>query len=224
MPKYAPIITTVDVVILTLTSEGLCVVLNRRADAPHAGELALPGGFIHADEDADVRSAALRVLAQKIGVRNVHLEQLMTFSGPARDPRGYSVSVAHVALVDPSVIPEEAILMPVRAVRGLAFDHDEILAEAVERLRRKSAYSSAPAALISAPFTLPELYSAYAAILGMTPDPSSFRRKVLAVGAITPTGTPRPGGGQGKGRGGMTYVLPNDEVRTFDITFKPSTL
>lgn len=224
MSRNRDIITTVDVVILTLTQDGLCVLLTERENAPFQCVRALPGGFIRPDEDKTAEDAALRVLAQKIGVHDVHLEQLMSFSGPDRDPRGYSVSVAHIALVPPSVIPEDGLLVPVRNVHGLAFDHDEILAVAVERLRRKSAYSSAPAALIESPFTLPELYGAYSAILGMTPDPSSFRRKVLAVGAITPTGTSRPGGGQGKGRGGKTYVLPNEEVRTFDITFKPSVL
>lgn len=220
MSSHPSIITTVDVVVLTIGPEGLSVLLNTRTREPFEGRLALPGGYVRADEDASADAAAFRVLRDKVGVSDVHIEQLATFSGAQRDPRGYSLTVAYVALVPLSAIPEGASLHPVREVRGLAFDHDTILGAAVDRLRSKSSYSSAPAALLEKPFTLPELYAAYADVLGVSPDPSSFRRKVLAVGAITPSGEKRGSGGRGKGRAAETYVLPRGEVRTFDITFK----
>lgn len=220
MTQRPAILATVDVVILTLHKGRLCVLTTYRDRAPFEGRPALPGGFIRADEDMDAEDAALRVLRSKVGVDGVHIEQLKTFSGPYRDPRGYSVSVAYLALVPASAVPEDAELMPVDTLMNWAFDHRKILDEAVARLRSKASYSSIPGALLESPFTLPELYAAYAQILGMSPDASSFRRKVLAVGAITPTGQTRPAGGYGRGRGGQTYTLADGEVRTFDITFK----
>lgn len=216
------IIATVDVVILTIRDGKLCVLLTRRENAPFADALALPGGFIRSGEDVDAEDAAYRVLRTKVGAVGLHIEQLQTFSGPLRDPRGYSLTVAYLALVPDSVVPDGAVIRPVDEVSDLAFDHDVILAAAVDRLRKKSSYSSAPAALLEESFTLSDLYAAYRAVMGDVPDPSSFRRKVLAVGAIADTGAVRSGG-RGKGRNAALYRLPDGAVRTFDITFKNGT-
>jgi ADP-ribose pyrophosphatase YjhB (NUDIX family) len=66
--------------------------------------LALPGGFIDAQCDRDTRAAALRVLHEKTGINAPYLEQLSTFSGPTREPRGWSISIVHYALVAYEVI------------------------------------------------------------------------------------------------------------------------
>lgn len=217
------IIVTVDVVILTIRDGELCVLLTQRGHEPFQGALALPGGFVQAEEDLDTEDAAERILCTKVGAAGLHFEQLRTFSGPSRDPRGYSITAAYIALVPESSIPESSILVPVHQATNLAFDHDKILAEAVDRVRRKSSYSSAPAALLEEDFTLSDLYGAYGAVLGNVPDPSSFRRKVLSVGAIEDTGKVKIGG-RGKGRNAAIYRLPDGEVRTFDITFKTSAM
>lgn len=218
MSEYPRPFITVDVVILTLVNGALHVLLTEREKEPFAGVLALPGGYLHADEDVDAEDAARRVLASKANAGHLHFEQLRTFSGPYRDPRGYSVTLAYLALVPEHEIPEGARLVPVEAAKGLAFDHDAIVASAVERLRRKSVYSSAPAALIRAPFTIAELSNAYAAVSGVAPDPSSFRRKIMAVGAILPAGE-FSGGGRGRGRAAALFRLPECGVMTFDRTF-----
>src|SRR5207248_2033777 len=98
------VICTVDVVLLTIKENGLNVALLKRDREPYKGVLALPGGFVHVQDDADVRDAALRVLLEKTGIAAPYLEQLATFSGPVRDPRGWSMSVAHYALVSHDVI------------------------------------------------------------------------------------------------------------------------
>ncbi len=218
MEKYQRPILTVDVVILTLTKGALHVLLTERDKEPFAGTLALPGGYLHVEEDMDAEDAATRVLASKANARNIHFEQLRSFSGPYRDPRGYSVTLAYLALVPEHEIPEGARLVPVADAKGLAFDHDRIVEAAVERLRRKSVYSSAPAALIASPFTLADLSNAFAAVSGVAPDPSSFRRKILAVGAVVPSGESSRGG-RGIGRGAALYRLPDCGVMTFNRTF-----
>lgn len=211
-------IVTIDVVILTLGEGGLRVLLTERAKGPFEGRLALPGGYVRPDEDVTTEDAAHRVLRDKAGAIGVHIEQLRAFSGPDRDPRGYSVSVTYLALLPETRLPEGAITLPVGEVKGLSFDHDLIVAEGLNRLRRKAVYSTAPAALLEQPFTIPELHSAYEAVLGERIDAASFRRKMMTLNAIENDGT-RKAGGRGKGRGAQLFRLPAGEVRTFDRNF-----
>ncbi len=110
----SPILCTVDVVLLTLHEQALHVLLQRREREPFAGALALPGGFIHTEEDASAWHAAERVLAQKTGITSPYLEQLATWAGPGRDPRGWSLSVVYYALVPPGIVPAQALLPDMR--------------------------------------------------------------------------------------------------------------
>lgn len=180
------VICTVDVVLLTLLQGALHVALLPRDKAPFAGMLALPGGYVHAQEDAHTQASAARVLQTKAGLVSPYLEQLATFSGPERDPRGWSISVAYCALVPPSVLEQShhLQLLPVQDVPVLAFDHAHILATALERVRSKSWYSSLPVHLCTQPFTLPQLQSVYEAVLGETLNKVSFRRKMDELGML----------------------------------------
>ncbi len=87
----------VDMALFTIRDERLCLILARRKEPPFEGLHALPGGFVHVQEDADTEAAARRVIRGKIGFDAPYLEQLYTFSGTVRDPRGWSVSVAYYA-------------------------------------------------------------------------------------------------------------------------------
>jgi len=180
------VICTVDVVLLTLLDGALHVALLPRDKAPFAGVLALPGGYVHAQEDANTQASAVRVLAAKAGLVSPYLEQLATFSGPQRDPRGWSISVAYCALVPSSVLQQShgLQLLPVQNVPALAFDHAAILATALERVRSKSLYSSLPVHLCAQPFTLPQLQSVYESVLGEPLNKVSFRRKMDELGML----------------------------------------
>lgn len=179
------VICTVDMVLLTLHEGGLKVALLKRDREPFKGLVALPGGFIHADEDTDVRAAALRVLKAKTGIDAPYLEQLATFSGPARDPRGWSVSIAHYALVSFDVIARaghpDVKLFSVDQAIFLPFDHRLILETAVSRLRSKSQYSSLPCYLVGETFTLPQLQRVYEILMGELMNKVSFRRKIAEM-------------------------------------------
>lgn len=180
--QYRQAITTVDVVLLTLESKKLHVVLVKRDKDPFAGQYALPGGFVHTQTDADSRAAARRVLEQKTGIKAPYLEQLYTFSGPDRDPRGWSFSVTYYALVAGEVLlarkPDDVVLAPVDALPELAFDHDEIVAFALQRVRDKSSYTALPCYLLPKDFTLRELQATYEQVRGVPLDKSSFRKKL----------------------------------------------
>lgn len=193
-------ICTVDVVLLTLQHGALQVALLRRERAPFAGALALPGGYIHTAEDADAQASAARVLREKAGLQSPYLEQLATFSGPVRDPRGWSLAVAYCALVPPELLAAAPLTqVPVAELPALPFDHRAMVDAAVARVRSKSQYSSMPVHLCAEPFTLPQLQAVYEAVLGEPLNKVSFRRKVeeLAMleavpGALHSGGAHRP--------------------------------
>ncbi|MBI5108321.1 MAG: NUDIX hydrolase [Rhodocyclales bacterium] len=173
----AQVIVTVDVVLLTLKDERLQVALMKRPQDPFKGELALPGGYVHAEDDADVAAAAYRVLRDKMKLRPPYLEQLGSFSGARRDPRGWSISVCHLALVTPDVIADTH-WFPADKLPRLAFDHASLVAAAATRVRNKSSYSALPAYLLPETFTLSELQTIYSQVLGEALEKSSFRRKL----------------------------------------------
>jgi 8-oxo-dGTP diphosphatase len=184
------IICTVDVVLLTLHERTLKVALLKRDHEPFQGVLALPGGYIHPEEDLDARDAAVRVLKTKAGVESPYLEQLATFSGPARDPRGWSLSIAYYALLG-SGLAAPGGESPIRLVAvdsGLAlpFDHRQVIETAAARLRSKSQYSSLPCYLAGERFTLPQLQRIYEALMGEPLNKVSFRRKIDEMGVLEP--------------------------------------
>lgn len=195
-----PVICTVDVVLLTLQDDSLKVALLKREREPYHGVAALPGGYIHVEKDADTYDAALRMLRDKAGLVPPYLEQLASFSGPARDPRGWSISIAYYALVPSSLISQEGVLLAdVDSTLQLPFDHKNILDTAVQRLRSKSQYSSLPCHLAGETFTLPQLQKVYEVLMGETLNKVSFRRKMEEMdmleaieGKMMATGAHRP--------------------------------
>ena len=200
----------VDVALLTVRRERLCTLLVRRAEHPHRGRFALPGGFVGMRESLD--AAARRVLQAKVGLTRLFTEQLYTFGDPGRDPRTRVISVTYIALVEPERFAESSALRegvsiaelgvpwegetggPVSAVGAdgkelaLAFDHDDILGMAVKRVRGKLGYTPIGFQLLPETFTLLELQVVHEAVLGRTLNKDSFRRKMLASGQIEATG------------------------------------
>ncbi|HEY0065476.1 MAG TPA: NUDIX domain-containing protein [Telluria sp.] len=184
------VICTVDVVLLTIRGDALMTAVIEREQEPFAGQYALPGGYIHADEDANVHAAAMRVIQAKAGIVPPYLEQLGTLSGPQRDPRGWSCSIAHYALVPLEIIEQaersEVKLLPVDRLPQLPFDHAQIIAMAAARLRNKSQYSSLPCFLAGQAFTLPHLQRIYEILLGEPINKVSFRRKITEMDMLEP--------------------------------------
>ena len=129
---------TVDVVIATREARPR-VLLIRRNKEPFAGSWALPGGFV--DENERLADAARRELAEETGVTGAELEQLYTAGDPGRDPRGWVVSVAYLAQVDPDAVKPvaaddatEVSWFPLDELPPLAFDHAMLLERARVRL------------------------------------------------------------------------------------------
>lgn len=128
---------TVDLVVASREPRVRVLLIRRRRD-PFAGSWALPGGFV--DENEPLDAAARRELEEETGVRLTHLEQLHTFGDPGRDPRGWTVSVAYLARVNPPEVKPKAAddaaevgWFPLDDLPALAFDHAAIL----DRAHRK---------------------------------------------------------------------------------------
>jgi 8-oxo-dGTP diphosphatase len=196
--RFAPVAVTVDIAIFTVDGGVLSLLLVRRGGPPYQGHWALPGGFVRADEDLD--AAAARELREETGLRpNAHLEQLRTYGSPDRDPRMRIVSVAYLALVADLPTPvggddaAEARLWPLAEVEQgrpkVAFDHQTIIDDAVERIRSKIEYTSLATSLVPEPFTIGDVRRVYEAVWGVSLHHANFRRKVLATpGFVAPTG------------------------------------
>ena len=184
---------TIDLAIFTLRKEALQVLLMQRAAEPFKGLWALPGGYIHPEEDRDLDAAAARILASKTAVETPYIEQLQGFGNATRDPRGWTATFAYFALIASEALELQSganagdvAWHPVGALPGLAFDHGLILDTALARLRGKVEYTILPVHFLPAKFTLPDLQSVYEQILGRKLDKSAFRKKIADADFLEP--------------------------------------
>ena len=179
---------------------GLQVLLVRRAVQPFSGYWSLPGGKLWGHEALD--EAAWRQLVEKTGLRASYLEQLYTFELCDVSRQMDAAVVAYYALVRtdgteiaPGRKTMEAAWFPVDQLPAeLAFDNDEILHYALQRLRDKVEYAHVAFQFLPPSFTMAHLRAVYEVILGRRIDPTNFRRRVGATGTIVPTGEIVAGG------------------------------
>jgi ADP-ribose pyrophosphatase YjhB (NUDIX family) len=196
----------VDLVIFTVRDDALAVLLTRRPDQPGEpcpGQWALPGGFIDVAQDATLEACARRKLQEKTGIASPYLEQLGSWGGRDRDPRGWSATHVYFALMPSNGIEPRAggtaadarwhALHADHVPERLAFDHAEILAAAVDRLRSKVEYTSLPAFLLPEEFTLVDLQRVYEIVLGRPVNKSALRTRVMAADLLTEVPRQRSG-------------------------------
>lgn len=199
---YPPVAVTTDLVVLTIRDDRLAVLVIRRGEPPFLGQLALPGGFVRPAET--LAGAAARELAEETGLAaaTVHLEQLASYGDPGRDPRMRVVTVAYLALAPNLPLPRagtdaaEARWAPADDILAgpMAFDHQQILADGIERARAKLEYTPLAAAFCPAEFTISELRRVYDAVWGTTLDPRNFHRKATGTpGFLCPAGAATAG-------------------------------
>lgn len=210
----------VEAALFTLVDDRLCVMLHRMKRGPFKGRLALVGGHVHPDEDADARAAITRILADKTGLHDVFLEQLQTFSGKDHDPRRWAVSIAYYALTPLDRLSEGLGLqfVDVDGLPELAFDHRRVIQVALDRLRRKGAYSNLPAMLLPAEFTFPELKAVYEKVLGAPLNDSAFRRKITELKMIESVPEARSPATAERKRPAQLYRLADRRLAEWDRT------
>lgn len=200
---------TSDILVFTTEENRLQILLIKREGYPYRNCWAIPGGFVGMQEST--LEAAKRELKEETGVENVHLEQLYTFSEPNRDPRMRIISVAYIATVPKykiknhfsgddansseifDIFLDNGKLQLIGESDGLivtgnelAFDHEEIIRMAIERLKGKMNYSTIAFNFLKNQnaFTLRELYKIFNAVNGKEEDFSNFRKKIINVFSV----------------------------------------
>jgi ADP-ribose pyrophosphatase YjhB (NUDIX family) len=185
--KLFPLVSA-DVALFSIERERLRVLLVQRANTPEQGRWALPGGVLKPDLDDSLEDTARRILREKTGLEVPYLGQVATYSGPDRDPRGWSVSVLFCALLPLDQVPAiagsktEAVAWrdAARPGQGLAFDHARHVATALAKLRAKVERHALPLHLLPPKFTLTQLQRTVEAILDREVEKSAFRRRLKA--------------------------------------------
>ena len=179
-------LVSVDIALFSVDQSRLQVLLVKRAEEPAAKQWALPGGILKPHLDDSLEAAARRVLAHKVSVELPLVEEVCTFSGPDRDPRGWSLSVLFYSLLPRDQVNAlvrnkvEALKWVDASLPGhrLAFDHAQHLTAAVAKIRGKVDTGTLPLHLLPEKFTLTQLQRTIEAILGRELDKSSFRRQL----------------------------------------------
>jgi len=136
--KYPRPAVTADCIVITRESEPK-VLLIQRGNPPFKGCWAIPGGFINMDETTE--QCAIRELEEETSLRVSDVHQIGAYTKVDRDPRGRTITVAYLAIVDEPIAVNsqddaaKAQWFPLSALPELAFDHDEILPDAVKKYK-----------------------------------------------------------------------------------------
>lgn len=132
--KYPRPAVTADCVVFTKEAEPKVLLIERGAD-PYKGCWAFPGGFLNMDETTE--QCAVRELEEETGLKILGLQQIGAYSKVDRDPRGRTITVAYLAVIEsPCEVKGQddaakAQWFPLNAIPKLAFDHDDIMRDAI---------------------------------------------------------------------------------------------
>ena len=190
-PYWHAAITT-DAVVFGFDGKELNVLLIERGNAPYEGKWALPGGFLREDDESAFHGVC-RELKEETNA-DIFMEELGTYSDINRDPRERVITIAYFQLVVKHKYDisggddaRQAKWFPVDSIPELAFDHNRIVKDALEKLRQQIHFKPVGFQLLDEKFTMPQLQAIYEAILGKELDRRNFRKKMLALGYIIDT-------------------------------------
>ena len=177
-----------DCIIFGFDNGVLKLLVFRRRVEPQKGAFSLIGSFVKLDESVD--TAATRVLEEITGLKNVFMEELKTYNAAERDPGYRCISVGQYALIrinesDKELVEKHnAIWYDYDEVPDLVLDHNQMVQDAMARLRRKARYQPIGFELLPEKFTLPQLQNLYEVIYQKEMDTRNFRKKVLSFGVL----------------------------------------
>lgn len=186
---------TVDAIVFGYAKQdGISVLLIQRKYEPFKDSWALPGGFVL--EKETLEDAVARELQEETGITVNYLEQLYTFGTPARDPRQRIISVAYFGLVKTSKYQQlkastdaaNAQWFNIKKLPPLAFDHKNILAAAIDRLKTKVLYQPIGFELLDKQFPFSDVEKLYVALLDREINRRNFSKKILSFGFLEETG------------------------------------
>lgn len=214
LPNQLHIRLSVDAVVFGYDpKDGIALLLIQRGTPPYQGDWALPGGQVRYDESLE--TAVQRELKEETNVHVNYLEQLYTYGAPDRDPRNRVVSVAYYGLVRQSNFQlyadtdaADARWFNIKKLPKLAFDHDTIVATAIERLKNKIFYEPIGFELLDEKFPFGQLHKLYEAVKDDKIDRRNFRKKMLQLGILEEL---KEKHSDGRGRPGSFYRFKQKE-------------
>ena len=206
--EYPHPAVTADCVVFGYDGKQLKVLLIKRGQEKEAsttayvGFWALPGGFLDVEKDKTIAHTAARELKEetKLKLNPKDFKEVGTFSHIHRDPRERVITIAHYALVKLAQVEgdtdaDKAEWFPMNEIPRLAFDHDQILRVACQRLRKDIFFEPVGFDLLPEVFTLPQLQNLYESILDCKFDRRNFANKMKHFGMLieVPADAPRHG-------------------------------
>lgn len=190
---YPQFYLSVDCIVFGFKEGKLSLLLLKRNFEPAKGECSLMGGFVQEGESVD--DAARRVLAELTGLTDIYMEQVGTFGDVGRDPAERVVSVAYYALINiddydhESVSRHNAFWISIDELPHLIFDHSEMVAMALAKMRHMASTRPIGFNLLPKEFTLTKLQNLFEAIYGEQLDKRNFRKQVSHMDCIEKVGT-----------------------------------
>lgn len=136
--KYPRPAVTTDCVVMTKEDTPQVLLIERGLE-PYKGCWAFPGGFMNMDETTE--QCAIRELEEETGMKVTELQQIGAYSKVDRDPRGRTITVAYLIVVDAPVAvigqddAAKAQWFPIDALPPLAFDHEDIMKDAINMIK-----------------------------------------------------------------------------------------
>jgi len=179
---------SVDCIILGFKENKLYLLISKRKFEPLEGQDTLMGGFLR--EDESLSDTVSRVVYEYTGIQDVYMEQVGTYGEIGRDIGERVVSITYYALIDLELFDEDlckkhnARWEDLQQVGELVFDHNQMLADTLDILRKKAATQPIGFNLLPEKFTLPQLQSLYEAIYQTTLDKRNFRKKILEMNIL----------------------------------------
>lgn len=212
--------TYVDVCLLSIVNKKLSVLLIKRGFEPFKDMYSL-AGCKYIENLTPLENAQI-TLEKELGLKNIYVDQLKTYGSNNRDPRGSSVSICYLALVDFKKIntmktadATESIWVPVEDLfkTEVAFDHKEMIQEAIVRVKNQIRYTKIGFSLIGDSFTIGEVASTFENVLDIKIDVSNLRKKLLFLGVIKESSEKVI---KGRGRPQPIYLLDNKAFNSLD--------
>ncbi|MBT4446488.1 NUDIX hydrolase [archaeon] len=181
----------VDAVVFTVSFDDLKILLIKRKYAPFKEAYALPGGFVKKDEELE--DAAARELEEETGVKDIFLRQYATYGDVNRDPRGRVLSIAFLALINQdqklhaTTDASSADWHSVYDLPDLAFDHQEIVENAIKELRYRLQTTNIALQILPQYFTLTQFQRLYELVLDKPLDKRNFRKRIKELDVLKET-------------------------------------
>ncbi|WP_424493791.1 NUDIX hydrolase [Salinimicrobium sp. GXAS 041] len=203
-----------DCIIFGFDSGTLKLLVFKRRVEPLAGEWSLIGSFVKLNED--VKEAAQRVLREITGLENVYMEELRAYGSADRDPGFRCISIGQYALIRINEYDREQVekhgahWYDINELPKLVLDHNQMVQDALDRLKRKARYKPIGFELLPEKFTIPQLQRLYEAIYQKELDSRNFRKKVLSLNVLVKLNEKDKSGSR---RGAYLYKFDNENYQ-----------